>query len=219
MATMQALVLKAPHEVVVEQRPIPHVQAPTDCVCRVHLAALCGTLHLFRLFCRQAHCRRAGSDLHNYHGNPPIQRPFIMGHEFVGEVVETGSAVQRFKQGDLVVSPFTISCGDNCFYCKLGYTSRCAQSKLLGSNAIDGAQAEYIRIELADSTLFPAPTDVPPEALLLMADVLPTGYFVAKNAATMIGLDVAKQGVCFVIGCGPVGLCVRSIFRIFWRLL
>lgn len=107
------------------------------------------------------------------------------------------------------VSPFTISC-NNCFYCSIGATSRCVESKLLGSTAIDGAQAEYIRLPLADSTLFKAPTEVPPEALLLMADVFPTGYFVVRNAVNAIGADVAKKGTVVVIGCGPVGLCVRA---------
>jgi threonine dehydrogenase-like Zn-dependent dehydrogenase len=108
----------------------------------------------------------------------------------------------------------------NCFYCNQGYTSRCiGGGALLGSAANPGAQAEYLRVPEAEASLFPAPADIKPELLLLMADILPTGYYVAYNARHLIDdgqvdapkanggavvQPVGKRGVAVVIGCGPV---------------
>lgn len=128
------------------------------------------------------------------------------GHEGVGTIVEAGAAIKHFKVGDFVVSPFTISCGD-CFYCRQGATSRCDQNALFGSLALDGMQAEYARVPLADATLFAAPRDMPQEVLLLMADIFCTGFHAAQSAVTMLGADVARAGTAVVLGCGPVGLC------------
>ena len=137
-----------------------------------------------------------------------------MGHEFVGTVEETGSAITNLKPGDPVVSPFTVSCG-SCFYCAGGFSSRCEGCLLFGTPLLDGAQAEYVRVPLADSTLVGAPPAVrDPKLYLLMADVFPTGFFAAENAFNnkRNGEDVARQSadggdVVVLIGCGPVGLC------------
>lgn len=82
-----------------------------------------------------------------------------MGHEFTGTVEETGSDVKNFKKGDQIVSPFTLSCGE-CFYCKQGYSSRCAKSALFGTAGLEGAQAEYVRVPLADSTVMKVRTSL-----------------------------------------------------------
>ncbi|CAO1636211.1 unnamed protein product [Parajaminaea phylloscopi] len=196
--TMKAVVIKAPHKVVVEERPIPRVQDPTDVVVKVELAALCG------------------SDLHVYRGHQPTSYDFVMGHELVGHVHEIGSGVKSFKKGDFVVSPFTVSCGE-CYYCKRDRTSRCEGSKLLGCQILDGAQAEYIRIPLGESTLFHAPTEVPREALVLMADIFPTGYFVSRNAWEMMNKAEREDTTAVVIGCGPVGLCAVTAATHFFK--
>jgi threonine dehydrogenase-like Zn-dependent dehydrogenase len=99
-----------------------------------------------------------------------------MGHEFTGHVHEVGSSVKSVKVGDHVVSPFTVSCGE-CFYCTHGYSSRCTKSLLFGCPLLDGAQAEFVRVPLADSTVVKAPKDIKDEALVLMADIFPTGMF------------------------------------------
>jgi len=99
-----------------------------------------------------------------------------MGHEFTGHVHEVGSSVKNLKVGDYVVSPFTVSCGE-CFYCTHGYSSRCTKCLLFGSGPLDGAQAEYVRVPLADSTAVKAPSDIKEEALVLMADIFPTGMY------------------------------------------
>jgi threonine dehydrogenase-like Zn-dependent dehydrogenase len=114
------------------------------------------------------------SELHVYRGHQPSGTDFIMGHEFTGHVHEVGSSVKNFKVGDHVVSPFTVSCGE-CFYCQHGFSSRCTKSLLFGSGPLDGAQAEFVRVPLADSTAVKAPPEIKDEALVLMADIFPTG--------------------------------------------
>ena len=127
-----------------------------------------------------------------------------MGHEFTGTIVEAGSAVESFKVGDHIVCPFTISCG-KCFYCKNGFSSRCKGSLLFGTPALDGAQAEFVRVPLAESTLALAPPGIEEKKLCLMADIFPTGFFAAKNA--LADSKTVEDSVVVVIGCGPVGLC------------
>lgn len=129
-----------------------------------------------------------------------------MGHEFTGEVVELGSSVKSVKKGDLIVTPFTVSCGE-CFYCTKGYTSRCAKSQLFGCAILDGGQAEYARIPLADSTVVKAPSNIEENALVLMADIFPTGYFAAQNAFRGFDKKTIEESTVLLIGCGPVGLC------------
>ncbi|KAL2260048.1 hypothetical protein VTK26DRAFT_6092 [Humicola hyalothermophila] len=133
-----------------------------------------------------------------------------MGHEFVGTVVAAGAEVRSVRVGDRVVSPFTVSCGA-CFYCRLGHSSRCAHVALFGSAALDGGQAEYVRVPHADGTVVAAPAAVlNPRALILMADIFPTGFFGAKNAFAMLPPALRgnpSEATVVVIGCGPVGLC------------
>ena len=129
-----------------------------------------------------------------------------MGHEFTGTIEETGSDVKNFQKGDQIVSPFTVSCGE-CFYCKQGYSSRCANVGLFGTASLDGAQAEYVRVPLADSTAVKAPEDIADNALVLMADIFPTGFFAARNAFKEMTKEQITEATVVLIGCGPVGLC------------
>jgi threonine dehydrogenase-like Zn-dependent dehydrogenase len=94
-----------------------------------------------------------------------------------------------------------------CFFCQHGWTSRCDASLLFGSPRLDGAQAQYVRVPTADGTVIKAPTNVPKNTLVLMADIFPTGYFGAKNAFRMLDPMDPKEATVVVIGCGPVGLC------------
>ncbi len=164
----------------------PEIMAPGDVIVRVRLAGICG------------------SDLHVYHEREKgLDFGTVMGHEFVGEIVEMGREVTRFHRGDRVMSPFTTSCG-NCFYCRKRLTSRCVEGRLFGwvneGEGLQGVQAEYVRVPLADSTLLALPDGVSGEEALLMGDVLSTGFFCAELA------EIEPVGVCVVIGCGPVGL-------------
>lgn len=91
-----------------------------------------------------------------------------MGHEFTGVITALGSDVKDFKVGEKVVSPFTVCCM-RCYYCRVGLTCRCEKSRVYGSPALEGAQAEYVDVPMADTTLFNAPDDVDDETLILMA--------------------------------------------------
>ncbi|KAI0206615.1 GroES-like protein [Astrocystis sublimbata] len=195
---MRAVVLKGVRQVTVEERPVPRIQDPTDIVVKVRYTALCG------------------SELHVYRGHQPSATDFVMGHEFTGTVSEAGAAVTSVRLGDAVVCPFTTSCGA-CFYCLRNLSSRCAESQLFGSAVLDGAQAQYVRVPLADSTVVKAPVDgetpihvIDEAKLCLMADILPTGYFAAKNA---LEAEETGEATVVVIGCGPVGLCALVAAR------
>lgn len=141
-----------------------------------------------------------------FRGHQPSKTGFIMGHETTGQVVTVGSAVQSHKIGDNVVMPFTLSCG-SCFYCKQGYSSRCEKGLLFGCPLLDGGQAEYLRVPLADATAVTAPPGIEEKKLVLMADIFPTGYFAAANAFKGMDPVTVGQSVVVLIGCGPVGLC------------
>ena len=129
-----------------------------------------------------------------------------MGHESTGEVVEVGSSVKNHKIGDVLVMPFTVSCGV-CFYCKRGFSSRCEKCLVFGGPLLDGGQAEFLRVPYADSTAIKAPDGVDEKLLVLMADIFPTGYFAASNAFRGFDQETIEQSVVLLIGCGPVGLC------------
>ena len=153
---------------------------------------------------RVTHTAICGSDLHVYHGRETgLDEGTVMGHEFLGEVVEAGADVRGFPVGTTAVAAFTTSCG-SCFYCGRDLTSRCVESTLFGwvegDRGLHGGQAELVRVPLADSTLVAVPDGVPHELALLTGDVLPTGFTCAANAAPSPG------DVLCVLGCGPVGL-------------
>ncbi|WOO84330.1 putative zinc-binding alcohol dehydrogenase [Vanrija pseudolonga] len=197
--TMKAVIIKEPYVLALEERPFPQLKADTDVIIKVSTAGICG------------------SDLHIYRGHQPGPYNFIIGHEAVGTIVKAGDDVKKWKVGDRVIVPFSTSCG-KCYYCAKGYTSRCANGDLFGSVKADGMQAEYARVSHADGCLFAAPADIPEKLMVLMADIVPTGYYVATNAKRLADEDRSDQldkvgkkgGVAVVIGCGPVGLCAIS---------
>jgi threonine dehydrogenase-like Zn-dependent dehydrogenase len=183
---MRALTFHGVRDVRAETVPDPAIEAPTDAIVRTRLAGVCG------------------SDLHVYLGREyGLDRGTTLGHEFVGEVVAVGSEVRGIAVGERVVSPFTTNCG-RCTPCRRGLTARCRTGRLYGwvsgGCGLEGAQAEYVRVPLASSTLVQVPEDVGDEEALLLGDVLPTGYFCARQAGVRPG------GVYAVLGCGPVGL-------------
>lgn len=150
-----------------------------------------------------------GSDLHPYFGREKGLDPgTVMGHELLGEVAEVGDDVTAFGPGDRVVAPFTTACGA-CFYCGTGLTARCERGQLFGwienGVGLHGAQAELVRVPLADSTLVPVPEGLDDAVALLAGDILSTASFGADLA------DVEEGDVVAVVGCGPVGLlCIRT---------
>ncbi|KAH8763797.1 chaperonin 10-like protein [Diaporthe sp. PMI_573] len=186
--TMKAVVFDGPYKVSIQDRPVPQIQDDQDIIVKIEATALCG------------------SELHVYRGHESAPGGVVMGHEFTGVVVEAGPAVRTVKVGDKVVSPFTVSCGD-CYYCKNGWTSRCDKCLVFGTEKLDGGQAEFVRVPLADGTVVRAPEGISDEALILMADVFPTGYFGVKSALDLSPTVNVKESTMVVIGCGPVGLC------------
>ncbi|KAI0902859.1 GroES-like protein [Ustulina deusta] len=185
---MRAVVLKGVRHVAIEERPIPTIQDPKDIIVKVKYTALCG------------------SELHVFRGHQASATGFIMGHEFTGTVHQIGSSVTTVEPGDAIVCPFTVSCG-GCFYCKRGFSSRCEKCLLFGCPSLDGGQAEYVRVPLADSTVVKAPSNIDELKLCLMADILPTGYFAASNALGQLRSEDVRDSVVVLMGCGPVGLC------------
>lgn len=183
---MKALTFHGKHHIQYEDIPDPEIIEPGDVIVKVKVCAICG------------------SDLHVYHEHEKgIDHGCAMGHEFTGEVVATGKEVKSLRLGDLVMSPFTTSCG-NCFYCKIGLTARCIHSQLFGwrenNQGLHGGQAEYVRVPLADSSLMKIPEGVTLEEGLMLGDILSTGFFCAKQA------EIKPNNTYVVIGCGPVGL-------------
>ncbi|MCY2957305.1 MAG: alcohol dehydrogenase catalytic domain-containing protein [Planctomycetota bacterium] len=184
---MQAVTFLAPFRVTCESVPEPLILRDTDAIVRVELAAICG------------------SDLHVYRGiEQGLDQGTVLGHEFLGTVVEAGALVRLHRPGARVVSPFSVNCGA-CFFCERGLTSRCVDSQLFGwvqnGRGLQGGQAEYVRVPYADASLVAAPQDVPAEQAMLAGDVLATGFHAADQG------DIKPGSVVVVLGLGPVGLC------------
>ncbi len=176
---MRATVIHAPYDVRVEQRADPRLLAPTDAVVRVEAACVCG------------------SDLWTYRGANPIEHPVAMGHEYVGTVEEVGADVRTVRPGQLVVGSFFAS-DNTCPICRAGYQTSCVHRE-----PVRGAQAELLRVPLADGTLVATPErpddDLVP-GLLTASDVLGTGWFGAREAQAGPGRTIV------VVGDGAVGL-------------
>jgi len=180
---MKALTFIGIEDIIYETVADPGLINPTDVIVKIHCCAICG------------------SDLHVYYGREAgIDQHTCMGHEFAGEIVEVGRDVKTLKVGDVVISPFTVSCG----HCKIGLTSRCVENQLFGwvekGKGLQGGQAEYVRVPLADATLVKLPKGVSIEEGVLAGDVISTGFYSAKQA------QIKRDGVYAVVGCGPVGL-------------
>jgi len=183
---MRALTFRGKRSVELETVPDPRLIEPTDVLVRVRLAGICG------------------SDLHVYHERETgLDHGTVMGHEYVGEIVDAGKEVRGLGRGDRVLGPFTTNCG-RCFYCRQGLTARCESGQLFGwvqdGAGLNGTQAELLRVPLAESTLVQIPEAVTTEEALLLGDVASTGYYCARRAGVKPG------GTYAVVGCGPVGL-------------
>lgn len=204
---MKALCWHGKKDVRVERVPDPKIINPSDAIVRVTATAICG------------------SDLHLYHGFiPTMKEGDILGHEFMGEVVDVGRNVKKLAVGDRVVVPATISCGA-CWYCAHQQFSMCDNSNpnavmnanlngfstcglfgyshLYGGYA--GGQAEYVRVPFADVGPVKVPEDLTDEQALFLSDIFPTGYQAAENC------DIQPGDIVAVWGCGPVGqFAIRS---------
>jgi threonine dehydrogenase-like Zn-dependent dehydrogenase len=206
---MKAVTWQGAGKMQVDTVPDPKIINPRDAIVQVTTTCICG------------------SDLHMYDGYiPTVRRGDIMGHEFMGIVVETGSAVTNIKKGDRVVVPFNIACGE-CFFCKRGLWSLCdnsnpnaaAAEEMYGFSAAGlfgyshlfggyaGGQAEYVRVPFADVGCFKVPEALSDEAAVFLTDIFPTGYMAAENCNIQPGDTVA------IWGCGPVAqFAIRSAY-------
>jgi threonine dehydrogenase-like Zn-dependent dehydrogenase len=208
---MKAVCWYGVNDVRVKNVPDPHILNPRDAIIKVTLSAICG------------------SDLHLYDGFiPTMRRGDILGHEFMGEVVEVGPANDALEVGDRVVVPFTIACG-RCFFCERQLWAACDNSnpnasmveKLYGCSpsglfgyshmmgGYAGGQAEYVRVPFADVGPIKVPEHLADEQVLFLSDIFPTGYMAAENCNIRAGDTVA------VWGCGPVGqFAIRSAWML-----
>ena len=206
---MKAVCWERTHHVSVEEVPDPSILNPRDAIVRITSTAICG------------------SDLHLYDGFiPTMQSGDILGHEFMGEVVEVGTGVGNLQKGDRVIVPFPIACGQ-CFFCTHDLWSCCDNSNpnaalaetLYGFSAAGlfgyshmmggyaGGQAQYARVPYADVGPFKVPSTLTDEQVLFLTDIFPTGYMAAENC------DISGGETIAVWGCGPVGqFAIRSAF-------
>jgi threonine dehydrogenase-like Zn-dependent dehydrogenase len=189
---MRATIIHGPGDIRVEDRDYPAVQLPTDVVVKVTASCVCG------------------SDLWPYRGVKPIRKPAAIGHEFVGVVESVGADVTALAEGDFVIAPFVVSCGE-CPQCRNGVTVACDRLAGWGGrdsagHRIDGGQGQAVRVPLAESTLVKVPGVTEPDAeltanLLTLSDVMATGHHAALSAKVAPGRTVV------VVGDGAVGLC------------
>jgi threonine dehydrogenase-like Zn-dependent dehydrogenase len=199
------------HTLRVEDVPDPKILNQTDCIVKITSTAICG------------------SDLHLYNGYvPSLEHGDILGHEFMGEVVEVGRDVRKLKVGDRVVVPFAIACGQ-CYFCRRQLFSLCDNSnpnawmaeKLMGHSPAGlfgythmlggyaGGQAEYARVPFADIGPIKVPDGMPDDQALFLSDVFPTGWMAAENC------NIQRGDVIAVWGCGPVGLfAIKSAYML-----
>ncbi|REE21448.1 alcohol dehydrogenase [Paraburkholderia sp. BL27I4N3] len=180
---MKALVYHGPGKKSLDERPIPKLAAPGDAIVKMTRTTICGT------------------DLHILKGDVPTCAPGrILGHEGVGIVQEVGAAVSAFKPGDRVLISCISSCG-KCDYCRRGIYSHCTTGGWILGHKIDGTQAEYVRIPHAETSLYPIPAGADEEALVMLSDILPTGFECGVlNGKVQPGCTVA------IVGAGPIGL-------------
>lgn len=180
---MKALIYDGPGEKHLGEREKPQLADVGDAIVRVTHTTICGT------------------DLHILKGDVPSCAPGrILGHEGVGVVEAVGAAVANFKPGDHVLISCITACG-RCDYCRRGIYSHCASGGWILGNAIDGTQAEYVRIPHADTSLYPVPPGTDEEALVMLSDILPTGF-----ECGVLNGKIAPGGSVAIVGAGPIGL-------------
>ncbi len=180
---MKALVFEGPGKKVLADRQIPIIRDATDALVRVTKTTICGT------------------DLHILKGDvPSCARGRVLGHEGVGVIEDVGAAVSQFRKGDRVLISCISSCG-KCEYCRRGMYSHCKTGGWILGNTIDGTQAEFVRIPHADTSLYPIPAGADEEALVMLSDILPTGF-----ECGILNGKVEPGSTIAIIGAGPIGL-------------
>lgn len=198
---MKAAVFQKPYVVETITKPIPQISQQNEVLVKVKYSGLCG------------------SDLHYYRGHIPLTAGQTMGHEFVGAIVEKSSDIPDsvLAVGDEVISTFTIQCGE-CWYCQHGYSGTCEKTNTFGKVGLDGAQAEYVLVPYATTTLVKKPKSTPDaddSIYTLMADIFVTGYFGVKKIVDHFQSLPINEISVLQMGAGPVGLCAVRVLRQF----
>ncbi len=189
---MKALVYHGPGKKAWEEKPKPSINRPTDAIVKILKTTICGT------------------DLHIMKGDvPEVTDGRIIGHEGVGIVEEAGNSVSNFKKGDHVIISCITSCG-KCEYCKKGMYSHCVDGGWILGNLIDGCQAEYVRIPYADNSLYHIPEGADEEALVMLSDILPTGF-----ECGVLNGQVKPGDTLAIIGAGPIGMAALLTSQFF----
>jgi alcohol dehydrogenase len=182
-SVMKALVYHGPGKRAWEEKPIPTLREGTDAIVRITTSTICGT------------------DLHILKGDvPSVTGGRILGHEGIGIVEAVGAGVTTFRKGDKVLISCITSCA-RCDFCRKGMYSHCRNGGWILGNTIDGTQAEYVRIPFADTSLYPIPADADEEALVMLSDILPTGF-----ECGVLNGQVKPGDTVAIVGAGPVGL-------------
>jgi alcohol dehydrogenase len=183
LASMKALVYHGPGRRSWEDKPVPTVRQATDAVVRISTSTICGT------------------DLHILKGDvPTVTDGRILGHEGVGVVDQVGAAVADFRKGDRVLISCITACG-RCASCRRGMYSHCLTGGWILGHTIDGTQAEYVRIPHADTSLYHVPPQADDEALVMLSDILPTGF-----ECGVVNGQVGPGDTVAIVGAGPIGL-------------
>jgi len=191
-ATMKALVYHGPGRRSWEEKPRPRIKDATDAVVRITTTTICGT------------------DLHILKGDvPSVTDGRILGHEGVGIVEEIGTAVTGFRKGDTVLISCITSCG-RCAPCKRGMFSHCKDGGWILGNTIDGTQAEFVRIPHADTSLYHLPPDADAEAMVMLSDILPTGF-----ECGVLNGQVKPGDTVAIVGAGPIGLAALMTAQLY----
>src|SRR6202161_940386 len=180
---MKALVYHGPGKKALENRPMPRIDMATDAIVKITKTTICGT------------------DLHILKGDVATCAPGrILGHEGVGIIAEVGVGVTGFAKGDPVLISCISSCG-KCAYCRRGMYSHCTTGGWILGNRIDGTQAEYVRIPHAETSLYPIACGADEEALVMLSDILPTGF-----ECGVLNGKVEPGSTVGIVGSGPIGL-------------
>src|SRR5688572_18145104 len=191
-ATMKALVYHGPGRRSWEEKPKPRITEATDAVVRVTTTTICGT------------------DLHILKGDvPTVTDGRILGHEGVGIVEEVGTAVTGLRKGDTVLISCITSCG-RCAPCKRAMYSHCKDGGWILGNTIDGTQAEYVRIPHADTSLYRLPPKADEEAMVMLSDILPTGF-----ECGVLNGQVKPGDTVAIVGAGPIGLAALMTAQLY----
>lgn len=182
---MKALVYHGPSKKAWEEKPTPKIIEPTDVIVKITKTTICGT------------------DLHIMKGDvPEVIDGRILGHEGIGIVEETGSAITDFKKGDKVLISCITSCG-KCEYCKKGMYSHCMKGGWILGHLIDGTQAEYVRIPFGDTSLYHIPANADEDGIVMLSDIMPTAF-----ECGVLNGKVNPGDTIAIIGSGPIGLAV-----------